>query len=920
MLSYLVVLSAGAQMPGVSGMRGRSGMGAEAPEASTAPADDPGEPRRAYLENGIEVLLWPDPTSGLVTSFVVVHAGSNREDPHFSGASHCLEHMLFNGTSRRTQKQLYDAQDAAGGFNNAFTRQTHATYMMTMPSDRLELALDLQTDMLFHSVLPVAKFEKERGIILEELAKDRGSEGFDLERFLQRETYPLSSYGLPILGSEQSIRHLSREEVLSYYKRLYVPENMQVVLLGGFHPSEALGALEKTLGSEPPVGGWRTSPTPPPPIRNARQVQHRLPLSHARLRLIWSAPAPTDPAFLAAQAAADLLLGDISTPLAQRIEERFPEMIVAWQGGIEGGPGFGRLVLDVDTDPACSLAELHEAIRAEAVRLPPIDAERLRAWQVAQRAKQVFARQRSYMFAPLYSEVVALEGLWGLETRLLRIAALGATEVAEAGARLFEGPEWAILVDAVARAGEERPAPGGGAPVRPFAVHDTLLTSGAQLLFMQAPRDGSLSIYVLIEGRNYLEPAGQEGITELLHTMMGHGAGDLGEAEFAAALDAIGAEIQTADMSFVPFDDYYTSPDFSFVRFQALAEFAPQAFALLGKVLTEPPLHPAIFERQRSRLLARLRQEETSARQEARSILWGHLLGTPHPEARSPYGNATSVGNLTLADVEDYHRRLLDPRRIWIGVVSDTTLPAVCTWAADLLPSGYGPLPDSPTLQMDPARYALWQERGELGALARQRLAATVDAMRATQAEGPVTCAVSIGAERGHVLEALILPTGPAGAVRMAGAGSTPRGAWRVATGIISGQLAFELREQMGMAYGIGAALMPLGNHMLYLAGAGTRLENLEAMAEGFVRVRRGAAADADEIERTVSKQYGRTLRRQEIRLNQAMFSVWAARDGRTPDAWWQDAEALRRVPHDAVTAALGAIAECDSSLLIVVR
>jgi predicted Zn-dependent peptidase len=222
---------------------------------------------------------------------------------------------------------------------------------------------------------------------------------------------------------------------------------------------------------------------------------------------------------------------------------------------------------------------------------------------------------------------------------------------------------------------------------------------------------------------------------------------------------------------------------------------------------------------------------------------------------------------------------------------------------------------------MDPARYALWQERGQLGERVGAQLASALEEVRATDPEGQATCSVSLGAERSYVLEALMLPPGPLGTAEPEAAGAPPRSAWRIATGIVSGNLAFELREQKGMAYGIGASLKPIGNRWLYLAGAGTRPENLAAMAEGFVRVRRGSAgSDAAEIERTVSRQYGRMLRRQEIRLNQAMFSVWAAREGRAPDAWWQDAEALRRVPDAAVTAALGALAESDSSLLIVVR
>ena len=232
------------------------------------------ETERIFLSNGIEVLLMPDPASRVVTVISVVGAGSSYEDARLSGASHFLEHMLFNGTQRRTQKQLYDAVDAAGGFNNAFTRRTHAAYMMTMPGPELALALDLQSDMLFHSRIPATKLEKERGIILEEFSMGRDAGGATLDDILRRETFPNSSYGLPILGSEASIRSLGHEEVVEYYERHYVPENMQLVLLGGFDPETARDLLESSFGRQRPASVGPELPPTPHAIKSTLLIRH----------------------------------------------------------------------------------------------------------------------------------------------------------------------------------------------------------------------------------------------------------------------------------------------------------------------------------------------------------------------------------------------------------------------------------------------------------------------------------------------------------------------------------------------------------------------------------------------------------------------------------------------------------------------
>jgi len=922
-------------------------------------------PQRIFLSNGIEVLLLPDAASRVVTAVAVIKAGSSHEDARLSGASHFLEHMLFNGTTGRTQKQLYDEEDAAGGFNNAFTRRTHAAFMMTMPSPQLELALDLQADMLFESRLPAQKFEKERGIILEELAKDQDSESYDIGRFLEHETYPKSSYGMPVLGSALTIQELSRDDVWAYYKAHYVPENMQLLLMGGFDPEEAKSHLEAKFGSVRPAGGEVVVPEAPGPIEADRLIRHTLAISELDVRLLWNAPSPAAHGYLAREAAVSLLTSGTSSPLYVLLDASLQGQVLSCGGMITGGPDFGRLQLDLsfapDTDPEAALS----AIRSAIAELPLPSPDRLAGWKTSEKSSQIFARQRSYMFAPLYSEEIALRGLWGLETRLERVSALTPASVADAAETLFDGPQWEIVLvpedgaeAAGGRAGMQAMAgmpsmsrmkppammpakkPGAEAPeaqkvkepeapaVAPLAVHQRPLPSGAQLLLLDAPADGSLAIYVLIEGRNYLESPGQEGITELLHAVMSAGPRGMTEAEFQDALDGIGAEMQTADRGFIPFDDYYSGPDFSFIRFQALDEHAEEAFELLGRMLRTPALDQQVVEREKNRLVGRLSREAGSARQAGRKRLGELLYGEGHPMARSAFGQLPGTGQIQPDDLSAYHELLLDPRRVWIGVVSGHPEDQLTEWAGNLIPS---PRSASPTLGMSPDRFLLWEARADLDELLRGRFASmggapaqedlTEYALPAKfggrDSEGARVLAADLdtgGEGRSYVVETLLID--PQGAALQ----DHENGAMRVAAGLVSSQLAFHLREERGLAYGVGASIYPVGDCWIYRAGAETRTENVDEMAAGFVRLRREAAAggaDPSEARRIANKQFGRTLRRQEMRLNQAMFSVWAAREGQDPLSWWTEAEELPQVAPEVVTEALRMLAESEPAILL---
>ncbi|MDP7351063.1 MAG: insulinase family protein, partial [Nitrospinota bacterium] len=123
------------------------------------------------LKNGLNLILVENHSSPMIASVVTVNAGSVNETKDVNGISHMLEHLLFNGTTSRTQEQLYSDQDYYGIYNNAHTDRDYTNYIMLVEKDFIEKALDIQSDMLFHSIFPEDKFKKEKGIILNELAR-----------------------------------------------------------------------------------------------------------------------------------------------------------------------------------------------------------------------------------------------------------------------------------------------------------------------------------------------------------------------------------------------------------------------------------------------------------------------------------------------------------------------------------------------------------------------------------------------------------------------------------------------------------------------------------------------------------------------------------------------------------------------------
>ncbi len=213
------------------------------------------------LDNGMQVLLIKNPALPMVGANVVVKVGSAYETFATSGMSHMLEHLLFNGTETLTQKELYDATDKIGGYNNANTGEYYTNYMMVTPAENIYAGMKLQSDMLFHSILPEEKIEKEKGIVMEEIAKSLASSREQVERNIISIIYKGHALSLPTLGTYETIKIMKRDDVFKFYKNYYLPNNMIMSVIGNFNKDEMIKQIEEIYGNVSP-GNVKVSENP----------------------------------------------------------------------------------------------------------------------------------------------------------------------------------------------------------------------------------------------------------------------------------------------------------------------------------------------------------------------------------------------------------------------------------------------------------------------------------------------------------------------------------------------------------------------------------------------------------------------------------------------------------------------------------
>jgi len=206
------------------------------------------------LKNGLRVLIAPMPQVKSVTAMIVAGVGSRFEERERQGISHFTEHMMFKGTKRRpTALAIASELEGIGADFNAFTGEELTGFYVKAAAKHLPLALDVLSDILLNSKFEEKEIAREKGVILEErrMYRDNPREHIgDLYNKLVFGEHPL---GWETVGREETIKAMSRKDLLDYTSRWFKPGNTVVVVTGDTDGEKALAEVRRRLGKLQPA-------------------------------------------------------------------------------------------------------------------------------------------------------------------------------------------------------------------------------------------------------------------------------------------------------------------------------------------------------------------------------------------------------------------------------------------------------------------------------------------------------------------------------------------------------------------------------------------------------------------------------------------------------------------------------------------
>lgn len=190
--------------------------------------------QRHTCENGLRIITEKIPSVRSVALGVWVGTGSKFETERDNGISHFLEHMFFKGTTNRSAKEIAETFDEIGGNVNAFTSKEYTCYYARILDQHAPIALDILADMYFNSVFDGEELEKEKNVVIEEISMYEDTPDDLVHDLIARACYGDHSLGYSILGTEDVLRSLSRDDLLHYIDGHYLPANTVVTVAGNF--------------------------------------------------------------------------------------------------------------------------------------------------------------------------------------------------------------------------------------------------------------------------------------------------------------------------------------------------------------------------------------------------------------------------------------------------------------------------------------------------------------------------------------------------------------------------------------------------------------------------------------------------------------------------------------------------------------
>ncbi|MFP4249637.1 MAG: M16 family metallopeptidase [Armatimonadota bacterium] len=625
------------------------------------------EPVVETLDNGTRLVVEVDHSRPVAAVRVYVGAGSIYEGEYLGGGiTHFLEHTISEGSRSRALEEIEAELDAIGNTYNAYTTKDHTCYFATTAREDVGRAIDVISDFVLNPTFPEEHVETQRGIIQREMAMGDDDPMRRISHLLYETLFTTHPERYRIIGYPEIFNEITRDDIVSYHKEMYVPGNIVVAVVGDIDGAEVLEQLRSTFGelARRPKPAHELAQEPRQ-IAPRRRVSEDASLQRAYLRVAWPTIDLFDPDLYALDTLSGYLTSGTSAPLVRKLRDELGlvDSISSYSATPARETGFFAFTATLDPENLERVEQEIIAALDEVKDNPPPKREIERVLKQVE-AGEVFAQESAEGRASTLGRNLMITGDEDFTERYVEgIRGVTPRQVSEVARKYFDPDRMTVVtlrppVDDGAAAAAESAAEAA-------QTHARTLDNGMRVVVRENHAVPAVSITTATRAGLRYESAEDVGITSLMAEMLVRGTEQYSREQFAASVDRLGGSIAP-----------YSGRNSFGLTAQFLAEDVTRGLELTAEALFRPTFPENELERERQLALARIARQDDSAETVALRTLLGELY-REHPYQFMPAGTEESVSGLTRDDLQSFHESYARPAATAVVIAGDVDPEAV---------------------------------------------------------------------------------------------------------------------------------------------------------------------------------------------------------------------------------------------------
>jgi len=625
----------------------------------------PSSAQKWVLPNGLTIIVQEDHSAPVASVQAWCATGSIDEDQDLgAGLSHILEHMLFKGTKTRSTNQIAQKIQDVGGYINAYTSFDRTVFWIDVPKDGVATALDVLADVTMNSTLPPEEYQKEQEVIRREFAMGMDDPDRMAGLLLFATAYQRHPYRFPVIGDIEIYNQLTQEQVMQYYKTRYVPNNLTFIVAGDVVAEKVRQQLTDLFKAHPEKSLQPVFIPAEPPQLGRREAHEEFPTELTHLSLAWHIPEVTNPDVPALDLLSTILGDGRSSRLYRRVrEEAGLAFRISAFSYTPGDPGlFG---IDATLDPKKREAAGQLVLRiVDEVKQAGVTAEELA------KAKKITLSHQLGNLTTMRGQASDIGSNWFL-TRNLNfsrdyldaVQKVTLDDIKRVAANYLTDSNLTIISlnpKGALAAKTEGPKVAAAADIQKLE-----LSNGLRLLVREDRRLPLVAMGAVFRSGLLAETPQTNGITRLMAKVLLKGTKTRTAEQIANQIEAVGGSISSdAGNNSFNLSVEVTKPDVKL------------GVELLSDVLLNATMPEKAIAREKEIQIAAIQQEEEQLTTVARNIM-RQALFPQHPYALRSNGSVESVQRLTQKDLLEFRDRYVVGKNGVIFVFGDVNAAEV---------------------------------------------------------------------------------------------------------------------------------------------------------------------------------------------------------------------------------------------------